>query len=110
VARVRARVRRRRQRRPHPEVASFRETVAAGYDAYLAALAADTLGDRVPYVNSAGAAFETPIGEILLHVALHGQYHRGKINLLLRQSSAEPAPTDYIAFTRGAPAARTPVG
>ena len=28
--------------------------------------------------------FTTPLGEILLHVALHGQYHRGKINLLLR--------------------------
>jgi hypothetical protein len=41
---------------------------------------------------------------------LHGQYHRGKINLLLRQSGAEPAPADYISYVRGVPAAVTPVG
>ena len=40
---------------------------------------------------------------------LHGAYHRGQIALLLREGGAEPAPTDYIAFVRGAPAAtRTP--
>lgn len=37
---------------------------------------------------------------------MHGQYHRGKVNLLLRQADRTPAPTDYIAFVRGVPAAR----
>ena len=41
----------------------------------------------------------------LLHVPLHGQYHRGKINLLLRQAGRQPAPTDYITFVRGVSAA-----
>jgi hypothetical protein len=40
-------------------------------------------------------------------VVLHGQYHRGKVNLLLRQEGEQPAPTDYIAFVRGVPAAVT---
>ena len=62
----------------------------------------------VAYMTSQGRSFETAIGDILLHVALHSQYHRGKVNLLLRQSSAAPAPVDFIGFVRGVPAARTP--
>jgi uncharacterized damage-inducible protein DinB len=42
---------------------------------------------------------------MLVHVALHGQYHRGQVALLLRASGFEPATTDYIAWTRGVPAA-----
>ena len=33
-----------------------------------------------------------------------------KINLMLRQSDRAPAPTDYISFARGVPAAVTPLG
>ena len=58
-------------------------------------------------MNSAGQSFETPVSDMLLQVALHGQYHRGKINLLLRQAHLPPTPTDYIAFARGVPAAVT---
>jgi uncharacterized damage-inducible protein DinB len=51
------------------------------------------------------------VGDMLLHVALHGAYHRGQIALLVRAGGSTPSPTDYIAFIRGAPAAtRTPVG
>ena len=60
---------------------------------------------EIRYRNSAGAEFVTRLDDILLHVALHGAYHRGQIALLLRDAGAEPAPTDYIAFARGAPAA-----
>ena len=59
----------------------------------------------VDYRNSAGISFSTSAGDILFHVMLHGQYHRGKVNLLLRQSGFPPVPTDYIAFVRGVPAA-----
>lgn len=75
------------------------------YRALLATLAADGLGVTVSYVNSAGVRFDSTIGEILTHVAMHGHYHRGQVALLLRSAGAEPASTDYIAFTRGAPAA-----
>ena len=61
----------------------------------------------VAYTTSAGKSFANTVKDILLHVAMHAQYHRGKINLLLRQAGLEPAPADYIAFIRGAPAART---
>jgi uncharacterized damage-inducible protein DinB len=97
--------------RPSSEqLAALIDAVHAGYRELLARQTPESLDEAVSYVNSAGRRFETPLGEILLHVAMHGQYHRGKVNLLLRQGEATPAPTDFIAFARGAPAARTPVG
>ena len=77
----------------------------AGFAGYLDARGRDDLEGQVPYTNSAGLAFRSAIQDILLHVALHGCYHRGQVALLLRQGGAEPAPTDYIAFVRGVPAA-----
>ena len=57
--------------------------------------------DRIiEYRNSTGRQFHNSIAEILLHVAMHGSYHRGQIALLARQGGGVPALTDYIAFTR----------
>jgi len=90
------------------EAEPLAERVHAGYAAYLADLGAARLEWLVPYTNSAGQSYENSVGNILLHVSLHGQYHRGKVNLLLRQAGHAPAPTDYIGFIRGAAAATTP--
>jgi uncharacterized damage-inducible protein DinB len=89
------------------EASSLALSLRAEYMAYLAGLSADALDARIPYVNSAGQSFESAVSDILLQVMLHGQYHRGKINLLLRQAHLPPTPTDYIAFARGVPAAVT---
>lgn len=86
--------------------ALVRQTRAA-YAAFLADLAPADLEREISYRNSAGRPFINTVADILLHVALHAQYHRGKVNLLLRQGGHEPAPTDYIAYVRWAPAART---
>lgn len=90
------------------ELPALAASVHQGYRSYLAALEPRQLGCIVAYTNTAGKAFETPAEDILLHVALHAQYHRGKVNLLLRQAGLSPAPTDYIAWVRGAAAATTP--
>ncbi len=81
-----------------------RET-RAGFRAFLERQDATSLERMVHYRNSAGAEFDSKVSDILLHVALHGSYHRGKIAAALRASGAEPAPTDYIGFVRGVPAA-----
>jgi uncharacterized damage-inducible protein DinB len=75
------------------------------YGAYVDRLTSADLRREVHYRNSAGAEFDTAIEDILLHVALHGSYHRGQVALLVRDAGAEPEPTDFIAFARGAPAA-----
>lgn len=64
------------------------------------------LDGAVTYRNSAGLEFTSSIRDILLHVALHGAYHRGQIAAAVRAGGDTPASTDYIAFVRGTPAAR----
>jgi uncharacterized damage-inducible protein DinB len=77
----------------------------AGFRAFVDREDESTLERTVHYRNSAGAAFNSKVSDILLHVALHGSYHRGKVAAALRASGAEPAATDYIGFVRGVPAA-----
>jgi uncharacterized damage-inducible protein DinB len=87
------------------ECAGLSAESIAGFRALLADLAPAELAREVPYRNSAGQAFRNTIEDILVHVALHGAYHRGQVALVVRGAGGEPVPTDYIAFVRGAPAA-----
>jgi uncharacterized damage-inducible protein DinB len=80
---------------------------AAELRALLESRSADELQQKVAYINSAGAAFESTVEDMLLQIVLHGCYHRGQVAMLVRDAGGEPAPTDYIAFVRGAPAAVT---
>jgi len=73
------------------------------YTRHLDALTPADLHRMVPYHNSASIAFETSVRDILQHVFMHAQYHRGKVNLLLRQAGLTPASVDYIGFIRGFP-------
>ena len=80
---------------------------AAGFRRVVDALTEADLDVEIPYVNSAGDAFRSTRADIMLQVMLHGSYHRGQVAAVLRAGGATPAPTDYIAFARGAPAATT---
>lgn len=54
----------------------------------------------VSYVTSKGDAYRNRVSDILTHVFLHAQYHRGQINAWLRREGHEPVPIDYIVFRR----------
>ena len=90
------------------EAGTLRTAVASGYATFLAQIGDSALNQPVSYTTSDGRQFTNTVSEIVTHVALHGQYHRGKVNLLLRQRRQAPAPVDFIAFARGAPAATQP--
>ena len=64
--------------------------VRVGYARHLDTLIEADLLRTVTYTNSAGISFETPVRDILYQVFLHAQYHRGKMNLLLRQAGLTP--------------------
>lgn len=89
------------------EAATLSRRNADDLASVVASSTADDFAREIEYRNSAGVQFRSTLEDILLHVALHGAYHRGQISLVIRGGGGEPAPTDYIAFTRGAPAART---
>lgn len=59
-----------------------------------------TMLQLISYTNTKGKEFSTSLEDILIHVALHGQYHRGQINSKLRLAGVEPVNTDFITFVR----------
>lgn len=72
----------------------------AAFANYLGSVGEDDLAAPLTYKNFAGAEFRTPVGEILLHVAQHGTYHRGQIATAVRAAGVTPVNTDYINFVR----------
>ena len=72
----------------------------AAWKSYIDKLKPADLERKIVYVNSKGERWESAVGDILLHVALHGTYHRGQIAMLVRESGNSPAYTDYIEATR----------
>jgi uncharacterized damage-inducible protein DinB len=70
------------------------------YAGYFDSLSDDELESAVTYRNFAGTQFHTSVRDILLHVALHGVYHRGQIATAIRAAGATPVNTDFITFIR----------
>lgn len=60
----------------------------------------DNFQKIISYQNTKGAPYQSPLSDILIHVANHGTYHRGQIATLMRASGVEPLVTDFIAFCR----------
>lgn len=84
---------------------------------HVAGLEAEALGDPLP-VAWAGMVQDaigrppaiTTRGETLLQVAMHTHYHRGQVNLRLRELGETPPLVDYIAWLwYGRPAAAWPL-
>ena len=60
----------------------------------------ERLAMRIRYANSKGEAWENSVHDILVHVCLHGSYHRGQIAAALREAGFDPPYTDYIHAVR----------
>ncbi len=70
------------------------------YKRYIGELEESDLDLMLDYENQSGAKFRSSIRDILIHVTLHGQYHRGQINSALRRQSGNPVALDPILFAR----------
>lgn len=65
--------------------------------------------DRMAQRAGAAGAHPTRLGETLYQVPAHSTYHRGQVNLLLRQAGVDPPNVDYIAWVwLGRPEPRWP--
>jgi uncharacterized damage-inducible protein DinB len=82
-------------------VSELAEATHSGFTACLEALTEPDLLRAVHYTNSSGISFDSQLRDILYQVFLHAQYHRGKVNLLLRQAGVKPQSLDYIGYIRG---------
>jgi uncharacterized damage-inducible protein DinB len=85
---------------PEPDLAAFAGELDDLRRRWRGVLAAEDPLRTVAYTNTKGRRFESTVGEILLHVVLHGAYHRGQIAADLRAHGVEPAYTDFIHATR----------
>lgn len=70
------------------------------FDDYLCSLNEEDLDAPVTYRNFKGTEFHTPVRDILMHVSLHGTYHRGQIATAMREEGMKPVDTDFITFVR----------
>jgi uncharacterized damage-inducible protein DinB len=72
----------------------------AGYALLTETLGRAELQRTVSYRNTKGDAFVNTVEDIIMHVALHGSYHRGQIARIVRGEGVAPQSTDYIFFIR----------
>jgi uncharacterized damage-inducible protein DinB len=82
------------------ECAARLQSLNISWREYLNGLSAEGLSQPIHYKNSKGEAWDSTVGEILTHVAMHSAYHRGQIALDIRSSGYVPALTDYIHWAR----------
>ena len=71
---------------------------AAGLHAIATAAGSDGADALIRYRNRAGVECQNRLWEILMHIVLHGTYHRGQIALLARDGNGLPASTDFSTF------------
>jgi uncharacterized damage-inducible protein DinB len=74
--------------------------LAGAWDAYLARLDDAGLTQTAAYTNTKGEAYTSRVEDVLMHVAMHGAYHRAQIAADVRAAGLTPAYTDFIHAVR----------
>lgn len=80
------------------ELADASSSLDARLRAVIDALTLDALAKPVQYRNLAGTPHETALGDILLHLMMHGQYHRGRANIALKSAGKDAVGVDYMLW------------
>jgi uncharacterized damage-inducible protein DinB len=60
----------------------------------------ETLQRIVAYRTTTGSSFENTVEELIAHLCLHAQYHRGQINQLIKPIATTTHDVDYIQYLR----------
>jgi uncharacterized damage-inducible protein DinB len=88
-----------------PDLATLTEGTHAvddWYVGYIDSLAAADFNEPVDFVYTNGTPMRMTRGEIVLHVCMHGTYHRGNAGILFQKKGIAPsrdAITDFIEAT-----------
>jgi uncharacterized damage-inducible protein DinB len=76
------------------------EVARDGWRAFLATQGDADMARVIHYRNSKGEPFDSTLGDILAHVPVHGQHHRGQVNADLRAAGIAPPAIDFIVAAR----------
>lgn len=71
-----------------------------GWAEFLATQTDADIARMIQYKSLKGDPFQSPLGDILAHVPVHGQHHRGQVNADLRAAGLTPPAIDYIHAAR----------
>ncbi len=74
--------------------------VANLWESFFRVLPTDGLSRSVTYKNTQGQAWTSTVGDILQHIIIHSEHHRGQIAAEMRTAGNIPALTDFIHATR----------
>ena len=75
---------------PFPVLAEQVRELDDWYVDYVGTLPEDRVGETIEFAFTNGAPARMRRGDILLHVALHGTYHRGSAGILLQKNGVAP--------------------
>ena len=78
----------------------FAQACHAALRAFLSLQQDADLARSVIYTTLAGEAFTQPLGELMLHVAMHSQYHRGQTATRMRALGSPVPGTDLVTWQR----------
>lgn len=76
------------------------EIARDGWARYLDSQTDADLPRVMHYSSLKGEPFHSPLGDILAHLPLHGQHHRGQVNADLRAAGITPPAIDFIVASR----------
>lgn len=76
------------------------QLIDAQFERWKHVLRTEEPSKKVVYANTRGVRFTNTLEEILTHLSMHGQYHRGQIIQQFRVRWDIPPATDFILFLR----------
>lgn len=82
------------------ELAEGLERAHAAWEPYLGGLDAAELARAIEYRSLDGGVFRSEVADVLTQLFTHSAYHRGQVAALVRSLDGEPAPTDFIYWSR----------
>jgi uncharacterized damage-inducible protein DinB len=68
--------------------------------AWFEAVLDSAVADTIRYKTTEGVPYETPLWQLVQHMANHSTYHRGQLTSFYRQLGARPVSTDMITWDR----------
>ncbi len=85
---------------PLTQLPDLLDQMQSAWRSYLESLTDTDVARRFEYASYDGPRFSNTVEDVLTQLYGHSLYHRGQIAMLLREIGAEPAPTDFIYWTR----------
>src|SRR5271165_1329480 len=86
------------------ELSAAIKTSDQWYTNYVSLLDEARLAERIDFTFTDGLPGRMSRDEMLMHVAVHGEYHRGQISMIMMQNSITPPGDGFTSFLHKAEA------